>query len=86
MWCGGHCISVDPWFIVNSSNGKAHIIEQARLTNDFKPDWVLEKIKNALLQFEIKYRKKPTVTCMGLAFKPNVGDLRDRQHYISLKN
>ena len=74
---GGHCISVDPWFIVNSSNGKAQLIEQARQINDFKPDWVLEKIKNALLQFEIKHKKKPTVTCMGLSFKPNVGDLRE---------
>ena len=54
---GGHCISVDPWFIVNSSNGKAQLIEQARQINDFKPDWVLEKIKNALLQFEIKHKK-----------------------------
>ena len=74
---GGHCISVDPWFIVNSSNGKAQIIEQARRTNDYKADWVLEKIKNALLKFEIKHKKKPTVTCMGLSFKPNIGDLRE---------
>ena len=73
---GGHCISVDPWFIVDSSNGKAQLIEQARRTNDYKADWVLEKIKNALLQFEIKHKKKPTVTCMGLSFKPNISDLR----------
>ena len=84
---GGHCISVDPWFIVNSSNGKAQIIEQARQINDFKPDWVLEKIKNALLQFEIKHKKKPTVTCMGLSFKPNVGDLRESPAlYIAKKS
>ena len=73
---GGHCISVDPWFIVDSSNGKAQLIEQARRTNDYKAEWVLEKIKNALLQFEIKHKKKPTVTCMGLSFKPNISDLR----------
>jgi len=74
---GGHCISVDPWFIVNSANGKAQIIEQARRTNDYKADWVLEKIKNVLLQFQIKHKKKPTVTCMGLSFKPNISDFRE---------
>jgi len=74
---GGHCISVDPWFIVDSANGKAKIIEQARRTNDYKADWVVEKIKNTILQFEIKHNKKPTVSCMGLAFKPNIDDLRE---------
>jgi len=74
---GGHCISVDPWFIVDSANGKAKIIEQARRTNDYKADWVVEKIKNTILQFEIKHNKKPTVACMGLAFKPNIDDLRE---------
>jgi UDP-N-acetyl-D-mannosaminuronic acid dehydrogenase len=74
---GGHCISVDPWFIVDSANGKAKIIEQARRTNDYKADWVMEKIKNAVLQFEIKYNKKPTIACMGLAFKPDIDDLRE---------
>ena len=74
---GGHCISVDPWLIVDSANGKAKIIEQARRTNDYKADWVVEKIKNTILQFEIKHNKKPTVSCMGLAFKPNIDDLRE---------
>jgi UDP-N-acetyl-D-mannosaminuronic acid dehydrogenase len=74
---GGHCISVDPWFIVDSANGKAQLIEQARRTNDFKADWVLEKIKNTVLKFEIEHNKKPTVTCMGLSFKPDIDDLRE---------
>jgi len=74
---GGHCISVDPWFIVDSANGKAQIIEQARRTNDYKADWVVEKIKNTVLQFEIKHNKKPTVACMGLSFKPDIDDLRE---------
>jgi len=74
---GGHCISVDPWFIVDSANGKAKMIEQARKTNDYKADWVVEKIKNQVLQFEKDNGMVPTIACMGLAFKPNIDDLRE---------
>jgi len=74
---GGHCISVDPWFIVDSANGKAKMIEQARRTNDYKADWVVEKIKNKALIFENDNGRKPTIACMGLAFKPNIDDLRE---------
>ncbi|WP_038249447.1 UDP-N-acetyl-D-mannosamine dehydrogenase [Ghiorsea bivora] len=74
---GGHCISVDPWFIVDKANGKAKMIEQARRTNDYKADWVIEKVKNAALVFEAKNNKKPVVACMGLAFKPDIDDLRE---------
>jgi len=74
---GGHCISVDPWFIVDSANGKAKIIEQARRTNDYKADWVIEKIKNQALQFEKDNKRAPKIACMGLAFKPDIDDLRE---------
>ena len=74
---GGHCISVDPWFVVDSANGKAKMIEQARRVNDYKADWVVEKIKNTVFQFEKNNGKVPTVACMGLAFKPNIDDLRE---------
>ena len=74
---GGHCISVDPWFIVDSANGKAKMIEQARRTNDYKADWVLEKIKNQALQFEKDNGMIPSIACMGLAFKPDIDDLRE---------
>jgi UDP-N-acetyl-D-mannosaminuronic acid dehydrogenase len=74
---GGHCISVDPWFIVDSANGKAKMIEQARRTNDYKADWVVEKIKNEALIFEKDNGRKATIACMGLAFKPNIDDLRE---------
>jgi len=74
---GGHCISVDPWFIVDSANGKAKIIEQARRTNDYKADWVVEKIKNAVFQFEKNNKRLPTIVCMGLTFKPDIDDLRE---------
>ena len=74
---GGHCISVDPWFIVDNANGKARLIEQARRTNDNKAEWVNSKIKNTVLNFENIHGVKPTVCCMGLAFKPNIDDLRE---------
>ena len=74
---GGHCISVDPWFIVDSANGKAKMIEQARRTNDYKADWVVEKIKNKALQFQEDNGRVPSIACMGLAFKPDIDDLRE---------
>ncbi|MBE0472139.1 MAG: nucleotide sugar dehydrogenase, partial [Methyloprofundus sp.] len=74
---GGHCISVDPWFIVDSAKGKAKLIEQARRTNDYKADWVVEKVKNKSLEFEMKNGRKPKIVCMGLAFKPDIDDLRE---------
>jgi UDP-N-acetyl-D-mannosaminuronic acid dehydrogenase len=74
---GGHCISVDPWFIVDRGNGKAKLIEQARRTNDYKAYWVIEKIKNQVFKFEKDNNRKAKVACMGLAFKPDMDDLRE---------
>jgi UDP-N-acetyl-D-mannosaminuronic acid dehydrogenase len=74
---GGHCISVDPWFIVDTANGKAKMVEQARRTNDYKADWAIEKVTNAALQFEKENGREPTVACFGLAFKPDIDDLRE---------
>jgi UDP-N-acetyl-D-mannosaminuronic acid dehydrogenase len=73
---GGHCISVDPWFIVNSANGKAKMVEQARRTNDYKAEWVISKIKDNAINFEKKHGRKPIIACMGLAFKADIDDLR----------
>ena len=73
---GGHCIAVDPWFIVDQANGQAKLIESARMVNDHKPDWVVEKIRRAVMDFEKEYRRVPTIACMGLAFKPDIDDLR----------
>ena len=69
---GGHCIAVDPWFIVNQNPEEAKLICQARQVNDYKPEWVLQKIEDA-----IKGIENPTIACLGLAFKPNVDDLRE---------
>lgn len=69
---GGHCIAVDPWFIVASANNNAQLIKQARLTNDAKPVWVVDKVKSAAENFV-----KPVIACLGLAYKPNIDDLRE---------
>lgn len=69
---GGHCISVDPWFIVDRSPKTAKLIRTAREVNDHKPQFVLEKIFQALSNFDT-----PQVACLGLAFKPNIDDLRE---------
>ena len=74
---GGHCIAVDPWFIVHAGGDDAKIIRTAREVNSYKTQWVIEKIKNRALEFENKNAKKAIIACMGLAFKPNIDDLRE---------
>ncbi|WP_215398435.1 UDP-N-acetyl-D-mannosamine dehydrogenase [Rheinheimera oceanensis] len=69
---GGHCIAVDPWFIVDSAPEQAQIIRKAREINDSKPLYVIDKIKQAADQF-----KKPVIACLGLAFKADIDDLRE---------
>lgn len=74
---GGHCIAVDPYFITSAFPNEAKIIAQARRINNYKSDWCVEKAKNAILTFELKTGRKPQVALMGLAFKPNIDDLRE---------
>ncbi len=74
---GGHCIAVDPWFIVSEFPEESNLIRKAREVNTFKTLWVIEKIKNKALAFEIENKRKPVIACMGLAFKPNIDDLRE---------
>ncbi len=74
---GGHCIAVDPWFIVHAGGEDAKMIRTAREVNTYKTEWVIEKIKNEALKFEQEHGQKAKVACMGLAFKPNIDDLRE---------
>lgn len=74
---GGHCIAVDPWFIVYAGGETAKMIRTAREVNIYKTEWVIEKIKNAALKFENENGRKAKVACMGLAFKPDIDDLRE---------
>ena len=74
---GGHCIAVDPWFIVHAGGETAKMIRTAREVNTYKTEWVIEKIKNAALKFEAQNDRKAKVACMGLAFKPDIDDLRE---------
>ncbi|MFY4783631.1 UDP-N-acetyl-D-mannosamine dehydrogenase [Aliarcobacter butzleri] len=74
---GGHCIAVDPWFIVHAGGETAKMIRTAREVNNYKTEWAIEKIKNAALKFESKNGRKAKIACMGLAFKPDIDDLRE---------
>lgn len=78
---GGHCIAVDPWFIVSKTPEEAKIIHTARLVNDSKPEWVVNKVKLAIADFlqanPDKTAREITIACYGLAFKPDIDDLRE---------
>ena len=78
---GGHCIAVDPWFIVNKSPEEARLIRTAREVNDGKPEWVKAKVRNAvqelISQTGAESEKDLTIACLGLAFKADIDDLRE---------
>lgn len=83
---GGHCIAVDPYFISSEFPAESKMITSAREVNNYKAFWCAEKIKNTILDFEIKNNRKPKVAMMGLAFKPNIDDLRESPaQYITTK-
>ena len=78
---GGHCIAVDPWFIVDSAREEARLIRIAREVNDSKPDFVVAKVKEAAARF-----KEPKIACLGLSYKPDIDDLRESPAMKIVKN
>ncbi len=78
---GGHCIAVDPWFVVNQFPNDAHMIKMARLTNDAKPLFVISKIEDS-----VKGIENPKIACLGLAFKPDIDDLPRKPSITDNKN
>lgn len=78
---GGHCIAVDPWFIVSNTPKEAKLIHAARKVNDAKPEWVINKVKIGICEFlQVNVNKKAkevVIACYGLAFKPDIDDLRE---------
>ncbi|WP_439183612.1 UDP-N-acetyl-D-mannosamine dehydrogenase [Carboxylicivirga taeanensis] len=74
---GGHCIAVDPYFIVSDYPRESQIIGKARETNNYKAFWVAEKIQNTIKSFQLTRGRSPQLAIMGLAFKPNIDDLRE---------
>ena len=72
---GGHCIAVDPWFLISAYKKDAKLIRNAREINNYKTEWVIEKIKKTISDFK-KHKHEPTIAIMGLSFKPDIDDLR----------
>lgn len=74
---GGHCIAVDPYFITADFPAESKIIASAREINNYKAFWCADRIKKAILEYELKHHNKPIIAMMGLAFKPDIDDLRE---------
>jgi UDP-N-acetyl-D-mannosaminuronic acid dehydrogenase len=74
---GGHCIAVDPWFIVSQTPDEARLVLTAREINDGKPEWVLAKVHQAVAEFAAETGDQARIACFGLSFKPNIDDLRE---------
>lgn len=74
---GGHCIAVDPYFILSDYPKESKVIRTAREVNNYKALWCAEKIQNIKLKFQIEFGREPSIALMGLAFKPNIDDLRE---------
>ena len=83
---GGHCIAVDPYFLTSEFPYESQLISKAREINNYKAFWCAEKIENAILRFLLDHHRMPVVALMGLAFKPNIDDLRESPaKYIATK-
>lgn len=83
---GGHCIAVDPWFIISQDVKNTKLIRKAREVNNYKTEWVIDKIKNAAANYILTTGVKPKIACLGLAFKPDIDDLRESKALVVAKS
>ena len=74
---GGHCIAVDPYFLISKYPGETTLIREARKVNTYKTQWCIKKIKQSIHEFELNHKRRPKLALMGLAFKPDIDDLRE---------
>jgi len=74
---GGHCIAIDPWFLIHDFPNETKLLQTARKVNLYKTEWVIKKIENTIKEFESTYNRKPKVACLGITYKPDVDDLRE---------
>jgi len=74
---GGHCIAVDPWFIISEFKENSKLMRTAREVNMEKTEWVIKKIEESIREFREKYNKEPVVACLGLTYKSDVDDTRE---------
>jgi len=83
---GGHCIAIDPWFIISNDQENSKLIRSAREINNEKTSWVINKIKNAENNFLLKKGYKPKIACLGMSFKPDIDDLRESKALEVIKS
>ncbi len=74
---GGHCIAVDPWFLIYDFPNESKLLRTAREVNLYKTEWVIRKIEDVIREFESTHNRKPKVVCLGITYKPDVDDLRE---------
>jgi UDP-N-acetyl-D-mannosaminuronic acid dehydrogenase len=83
---GGHCIAVDPWFLVSEFKKESNLIATVRKTNLNKTEWCLNKSLEAIASFNIENKRLPIIACMGLSYKPDVDDLRESPAFYIANN
>lgn len=74
---GGHCIAVDPWFLINGFKNTSKLLQTSREVNDLKPNFVLKKLNEQVIAFKNKYAKEPKIGILGISFKPDIDDIRE---------